>query len=220
MKGLIVKDIELTKNQGKMLLILAVVIGVFLEISGIGSDFATAYITIIFSRFASTTVYYDEYENGFPFLLSLPVSRRDYVNAKYAFSGILILTAWIIGTVFGLVFRGIRGEEVFAPDKLGATIGYLVVSVVFVAVMLPLRLKFEGDKGKLILPLVIAGAGIILYGGVKLADLSGIDAEKEALRILNGMGTAGILGMLAAIMVLAAGISWLCSRQIMMKKEF
>ena len=123
-------------------------------------------------------------------------------------------------TVFGLVFRGIRGEKVFAPDKLGATIGYLAVSVVFVAVMLPLRLKFEGDKGKLILPLVIAGAGIILYGGVKLADLSGIDAEKEALRILNGMGTAGILGMLAAIMVLAAGISWLCSRQIMMKKEF
>ena len=122
--------------------------------------------------------------------------------------------------VFGLVFRGIRGEEVFAPDKLGATIGYLAVSVVFVAVMLPLRLKFEGDKGKLILPLVIAGAGILLYGGVKLADLSGIDAEKEALRILNGVGTAGILGMLAVIMVLAAGISWLCSRQIMMKKEF
>ena len=51
MKGLIVKDIELTKNQGKTLLILAVVIGVFLEISGIGSDFATAYITIIFSLF-------------------------------------------------------------------------------------------------------------------------------------------------------------------------
>ena len=148
------------------------------------------------------------------------MSRRDYVNAKYAFSGILILTAWIIGTVFGMAFRGIRGEEVFAPDKLGATIGYLAVSVVFVAVMLPLRLKFEGDKGKLILPLVIAGAGILLYGGVKLADLSGIDAEKEALRILNGMGTAGILGMLAVIMVLAAGISWLCSRRIMMKKEF
>lgn len=119
-----------------------------------------------------------------------------------------------------MAFRGIRGEEVFAPDKLGATIGYLAVSVVFVAVMLPLRLKFEGDKGKLILPLVIAGAGILLYGGVKLADLSGIDAEKEALRILNGMGTAGILGMLAVIMVLAAGISWLCSRRIMMKKEF
>ena len=37
MKGLIVKDIELTKNQGKTLLILAVVIGVFLEISGIAA---------------------------------------------------------------------------------------------------------------------------------------------------------------------------------------
>ena len=119
-----------------------------------------------------------------------------------------------------MIFSGIRGEEIFAPDKLGATIGYLAVSVVFVAVMLPLRLKFEGDKGKLILPLVIAGAGILLYGGVKLAEMSGIDAEKEALRILSGMGTAGILVMLAAIMVLAAGISWLCSRRIMMKKEF
>ena len=106
-------------------------------------------------------------KTGLRFLLSLPVSRRDYVNAKYVFSGILILTAWIIGTAFGMIFSGIRGEEIFAPDKLGATIGYLAVSVVFVAVMLPLRLKFEGDKGKLILPLVIAGAGILLYGGVK-----------------------------------------------------
>lgn len=220
MKGLLVKDFELTKNQGKTLFILAVVIAAFFEIAGWSSDFATGYITIIFSLFATTTVSYDEFENGFPFLLSLPASRKEYVDAKYVFSGILIVTAWIIGIVFGMLFRGIRGETVLAPDKLAATLGYLVVSVMFVAVMLPLRLKYEGEKGRLVLPLVIAAAGIILCGVYKLTEAAGIDAGEEAVRILNDMGTAGILGSLAVIVILAAGISWQCSRRIMANKEF
>lgn len=191
-----------------------------LAVSGIGDDFATGYITIIFSSFAATTVSYDEYENGFPFLLSLPISRKEYVNAKYVFSGILILMAWIIGSVFGMLFRGLKGEEIFAPDKLAATLGYLTVSVVFVAVILPLRLKYEGDKSKLILPLVIAGAAIFFWGMVKLAGIVGIDAEKEIVRILSNIGTAGILGMLVVVVLLAAVISWKCSSRIIMNKEF
>lgn len=220
MKGLLIKDFNLTKNQGKTLLILAVVIAVFFEITGLSTDFAAGYITIIFSLFATTTVSYDEFENGFPFLLSLPVTRKEYVDAKYVFSGILIAAAWFIGLVFGMIFRGVRGEEILMPEKLAATLGYLAVAVVFVAVVLPLRLKYEGDKGRLILPLVIAGAGIIFYGFFKIIEAAGINAGEEALRMLNNMGTAGILGSLAAVMILAAGISWQCSRRIMMNKEY
>lgn len=220
MKGLLIKDFELTKNQGKTLLILAVVIALFFEVSGWSPDFASGYITIIFSLFAATTVSYDEYENGFPFLLSLPVSRKQYVDAKYVFSGILIVAAWAIGTVFGIVLRGIRGGMALAPDKLAASLGYLTVSVVFVAVMLPLRLKYEGDKSRLVLPIVVAGAGIIIYGVSRLAQTAGLNSGEAAVRILNEMGTAGILGSLAVIIILAAGISWQCSRRIMMNKEF
>lgn len=220
MKGLIIKDLKLTRNQSGTLLILSVVIAVFLAISGIGDEFATGYITIIFSTFAATTVSYDEYENGFPFLLSLPISRKEYVNAKYVFSGILVLAAWIIGAVFGMLLRGVKGEEIFASDKLAATLGYLTVSVVFVAVLLPLRLKYEGDKSRHILPLVIGGTAIFVWGIVKLTEMAGIDAAGKTVQVLNNMGTAGILGILAAVVLFSTVISWQCSSYIMMNKEF
>ena len=88
------------------------------------------------------------------------------------------------------------------------------------SLMLPLRLKFEGEKGRVVLPLAIAAMGILIYGGVRLADLAGIDVTGSSIKILNQMGAAGIMAMLVIIPVAAAVISWICSRHILEKKEF
>lgn len=220
MKGLLIKDFQLVKNQGKSLLVVALVIAVFLEISGMDSGFSIGYITLIVSIFASTTISYDEYENCFSFLLTLPASRKDYVNEKYIFSALMVLGAWIIGMAFGIVFGVIRGEEILTLEWFAMCISYMAVAAVFVSVMLPLRLKFEGEKGRVVLPLVIAAAGILIYGGAKLADLAGIDLMKAAVDVMNRIGAAGIIGMLIAVPAVVAVISWLCSWRILRKKEF
>lgn len=220
MKGLLIKDFQLVKNQGKSLLVVALVIAVFLEISGMDSGFSIGYITLIVSIFASTTISYDEYENCFSFLLTLPASRKDYVNEKYIFSAFMVLGAWIIGMAFGIVFGVIRGEEILTLEWFAMCISYMAVAAVFVSVMLPLRLKFEGEKGRVVLPLVIAAAGILIYGGVKLADLADIDLMKAAVDVMNRIGAAGIMGMLIAVPLIVAAISWLCSWHILRKKEF
>ena len=220
MKGLLIKDFQLAKTQGKMLLIVALVIGVFMEIAGMSEGFATGYITIIMSVFAATSISYDEYENCFSFLLVLPVSRKEYVNEKYVFSGILIFSAWLVGLTVGSVFRIIRGEPVLSVEWLAGCFSYITVAVVFLSLMLPLRLKYEGEKGRVVLPLTIAAMGILIYGGVRLADLAGIDVTGSSIKILNQMGAAGIMAMLVIIPVAAAVISWICSRHILEKKEF
>ncbi len=220
MKGLLIKDFQLAKTQGKMLLIVALVIGVFMEIAGMSEGFVTGYITIIMSVFAATSISYDEYENCFSFLLVLPVSRKEYVNEKYVFSGILIFSAWLVGLTVGSVFRIIRGEPVLSVEWLAGCFSYITVAVVFLSLMLPLRLKFEGEKGRVVLPLTIAAMGILIYGGVRLADLAGIDVTGSSIKILNQMGAAGIMAMLVIIPVAAAVISWICSRHILEKKEF
>lgn len=220
MKGLLIKDFQLAKTQGKMLLIVALVIGVFMEIAGMSEGFVTGYITIIMSVFAATSISYDEYENCFSFLLVLPVSRKEYVNEKYVFSGILIFSAWLVGLTVGSVFRIIRGEPVLSAEWLAGCFSYITVAVVFLSLMLPLRLKFEGEKGRVVLPLTIAAVGILIYGGVRLADLAGIDVTGSSIKILNQMGAAGIMAMLVIIPVAAAVISWICSRHILEKKEF
>lgn len=220
MKGLLIKDCQLAKTQGKTLIILALVIGGFMEISGMSEGFVTGYITLIVSVFAATTISYDEYENCFAFLFVLPVTRKEYVNEKYAFSGILIFSAWIVGMAVGSMFRVIRGEEILSAEWLAGCIAYISVAVVFLALMLPLRLKFEGDKGRVVLPLVIAVMGMLIYGGVKLADLTGMDAAENLIEVLNQIGAAGVMTMLIIIPAAAAAVSWVCSRHILEQKEF
>ncbi len=220
MKGLLIKDFQLVKTQGKTLLIVALALGVFMEIAGMSEGFVTGYITIIMSVFAATSISYDEYENCFSFLMVLPVSRKEYVNEKYVFSGILIFSAWLIGLTVGSVFRIIRGEPVLSAEWLAGCFSYITVAAVFLSLMLPLRLKFEGEKGRVVLPLAIAAMGILIYGGVRLADLAGIDVTGSSIKILNQMGAAGIMAMLVIIPTAAAVISWICSRHILEKKEF
>ncbi len=220
MKGLLIKDFQLVKTQGKTLLIVALALGVFMEIAGMSEGFVTGYITIIMSVFAATSISYDEYENCFSFLMVLPVSRKEYVNEKYVFSGILIFSAWLIGLTVGSVFRIVRGEPVLSAEWLAGCFSYITVAAVFLSLMLPLRLKFEGEKGRVVLPLAIAAMGILIYGGVRLADLAGIDVTGSSIKILNQMGAAGIMAMLVIIPTAAAVISWICSRHILEKKEF
>ena len=43
---------------------------------------AVGYVTFIFTLFTVSTISYDEYDNGYPFLFTLPITRRQYVNRK------------------------------------------------------------------------------------------------------------------------------------------
>ena len=107
MKGLFVKDIELMKQQ-KQFFILVVVMGVILNLAGSGSvSFATGYFTIVTAIFAITTISYDEFDNGLAFLMTLPVTRKQYVAEKYLLGAGLTAVAWGIATITGVICKGV-----------------------------------------------------------------------------------------------------------------
>ena len=76
MKGLLIKDFQLMKNQGKILIAILVVIAAFGIIADGNSSFLTAYITIFLALFTTSTISYDEYDSGYLFLFTLPVNRK------------------------------------------------------------------------------------------------------------------------------------------------
>ena len=105
MRGLLVKDIELMKQQ-KQFFILVIVMGIILNLTGSGSvSFATGYFTIITAIFAITTMSYDEFDNGFVFLMTLPVSRKQYVAEKYILGIGLTGVAWGVATIEGIICK-------------------------------------------------------------------------------------------------------------------
>ena len=94
MKGLLIKDLKLMKNQKSFFMVMAVV-GLIFLITWDAPYFAISYITMMFSMFAITSFSYDEFDNGAVYLFTLPFSRKTYVREKYLFG---LLTCCLLYT--------------------------------------------------------------------------------------------------------------------------
>ena len=88
MKGMLIKDFKLLRNMRNSLIIIvlvAVTSGAYLQ----DASFVIPYLAFIGATFASSTLSYDEYDNGYAYLLSMPVTRKGYVTEKYILGFIL-----------------------------------------------------------------------------------------------------------------------------------
>ena len=84
MKGLLLKDFALMKGQRRFFLML-LLIGMIPALAGGNVGFLTVYLPFGFCFFTISTISYDEIDNSLPFLLILPVSRREYAGEKYVY---------------------------------------------------------------------------------------------------------------------------------------
>ena len=222
MKGMLIKDFRILKYQGKTLFLMLLVVAVLMNlITDVGPTFIVGYITIIFSLFSVTTVSYDEFDNCYLFLMTLPVTRKKYVNEKYLFALLSIIFAWCAGIVLGIILMIVQPSgEVDAADWFGTCLGYIFTAWIFVSVMLPLRLKFDAEKARyanLIMIAAVAIAAFLISNALEYVPAKIVGPGKEWF---SGLGTGGILGLFAVVTALVVVISYLCSRHIMAKKEF
>ena len=222
MKGMLIKDFRILKYQGKTLFLMLLVVAVLMNlITDVGPTFIVGYITIIFSLFTVTTVSYDEFDNCYLFLMTLPVTREKYVKEKYLFALLSIIFAWCAGIVLGIILMIVQPSgEVDAADWFGTCLGYIFTAWIFVSVMLPLRLKFDAEKARyanLIMIAAVAIAAFLISNALEYVPAKIVGPGKEWF---SGLGTGGILGLFAVVTALVVVISYLCSRHIMAKKEF
>ena len=222
MKGMLIKDFRLLKNQGKSLLLMLLVVAIFMNfITDVGPAFIVGYITIIFSLFTATTISYDEFDNCYLFIMTLPVTRKKYVNEKYVFALLSIVCTWVLGTVLGTILLLAQpAAEMNAADWLGSCIGYIFAAWICVSIMLPIRLKFDSEKSRyanFIMIAVVFIAAFLVSSVIDYLPISIVEAGKEWF---YGLSAGGVLGIAGGITVAAVIISYLCSQHIMAKKEF
>lgn len=217
MKGLLIKDFKLMKGQKVFFLIIAaVVIGMMLFSDDI--VFPLGFLTFIVSLFTLSTVSYDEFDNGYPFLFSLPVTRPTYVIEKYCLGLILGLGAWIAAGILSAVTGMLKGTASL-HDILISALAILILMFLIQAVMLPFQIQFGGEKGRIA---IIASIGLLFVIGVvavKAAEALNIDPAGIISRLpALGIGTA------AALAVTGAVVLWLISMKISIsiinQKEF
>lgn len=153
MRGLLIKDYRLLWNQrrtfGIMMLIWMIVV-----VTNTNPVFAVSYLIFICSIMSINTISYDQHEKGITFLLSLPISRKQYVREKYLLFLINLAAAVVFSVLFILIPGNIEGTVVI----------YLIGMVVLaISVMMPVSMIFGAEKGRLV---IIAFGAIICIIGV------------------------------------------------------
>lgn len=220
MKGLLMKDFQLMKNQGKIGIAILVVIAAFGIFADGNSSFLTAYFTIFLALFATSTISYDEYDSGYLFLFTLPVSRKGYVAEKYVFGFLSILIAWCFGMAVGTAdFLRTTPHDSLTDWFISGTL-YIAVAVIFLSFTIPVRLKFEAEMARyanLIAIIAMLVIYTLIMGGIEYLPESW---TANVAAFFNGLGDMGIwmCVMTAALVILI--ISYLCSRRIILHKEF
>lgn len=212
MKGLLIKDFKLMKGQRNFLLmIIAISIGSAFAMEDL--TFLVGYMTALCSMFTLSSISYDEFENGNAFLFSLPITRKSYVAEKYTFALIVSGVSWVFSTVIATIAGGGNADVIMAALLIFA------VLLLFLAIMLPVQLKFGGEKGRIVMFAVIGVIVLIGFFINEIADFFQVD-PMELMNRLSSM-SKGMLTIIAfGIAMFGLLVSYGVSVAIMKKKEF
>ena len=217
MKGLLIKDFKLMLMQ-KNFFIIIIVVACLISISSQDPTFMIGFITLILSLFTVSTISYDEFDNGYPFLLTLPFSRKTYVLEKYVYGLILGTGAWIVSVMICSLMLIVQGKPVTSDMLIGAFV-ILPMFLVIESLMIPVHLRFGGEKGRYAL---IACVGVLVVIGfvvMKIVEIFHIDVLPLILAI-DALGPVMFMVILLMIGFLIMLISLKVSLSIMNKKEF
>ena len=216
MKGLLLKDLSILKTQGRSA-VLIMAIALFMLIAGNNTAFAVVYANILFVTFGITTISYDNYDNGYAFFFTLPISRKLYVMEKYVFSMLSIATGTVLSLILMIVVSFIKVDYILTTSEIAFVIGYGVSAIVISSIMLPVNLKFGPEKGRIAMVVLIA---IVMSGIFAMAKISGtMDLTRVYLGI-KGSPAFIIIGIFSVIVLLILAGSYLISCKIMENKEF
>lgn len=218
MKGLLIKDLKLMKNQ-KMFFIVIAVMAVIFGYMMDTSSFIVGYGTFINSLFVISTISYDEFNNGFTFLFTLPVSRNDYVKEKYLFAFCLSGMACLAATLLSISFEILKGNELLLLESLLSSMVIFMAALVLVMIIIPVQLKFGQNKGNIAVVLVVGVVFVIGYLIIKSFEFLNIDIA-NIINWFSQLGVTGAVLILMAVVAVIGGISYQISSRIMLKKEF
>ena len=217
MKGLLVKDMRLVlKRKQQLFILLAVCAMVAFSTDG---SFVIAYTSGLLGILGLSTLAYDERDNGFPFLFSLPVDIKTYVSEKYLFCILTCLVGVAVGT--GLFFAACAtkgGMDVFREDIVYVLL-YLPATLLLILSILPVQMIFGIERSRVItfvfygILFVLSAVLVKVIGPIDPAEGSrDLPEWMKNLYLIAGAGFVFVCGLCLA--------SYLICLRAMRKRDF
>lgn len=218
MKGMLVKDIRFLLNQKSSLLIF-LGLGAFFMLSAEDVSLSMAYTTMMIAIFTTSSISYDGFDNGMAFLMTLPVKRRDYAISKYVFSLAVVL---VMGLVICVMALGMNALQLSQMDLNGLPGGFgmsVVFAMVATSVLVPIYLKFGGEKARYAMAAMV---GVVFAIGYILKAVAGdlLVSMVDSMNRFAELPPVQAVGITALIVAVVVGVSMVISVNIMEKKEY
>lgn len=215
-KGLMVKDFQLMRSQMKFYFIVMMLWGVVMA-SSLNMVFFAGYNALICSFLLVSTFSYDALENGYAYLFTLPVSRRDYIYEKYMFGFLLTTVPFLLVSAVCWAVLVIRDSGMHFGVYCLSVSTALPMAYLMLALEIPLQIKFGQEKSRIVSMLLIGGMSAAMGLIGFLSESVGV---AEVLSGIAGFGIGGVAVLVAAVVVVLLMVSYRISCRIMEKKEF
>ena len=219
MKALFIKDIRIVLKQQRVLICAFFAVITILAFATDNSMYAVAFVLFLVPTMMLTTISYDTFENGMSYIMSLPVSVKDYVTEKYILTVVSSLIFNIMATILINVVLSIGKGVGIMPLELivNAMLAQFMV-LIYISLVLPVDIRFGTDKGMII---VVLMAVVIGAAGPMLSNInvdSGLMYKLSESEITSvPVNTALLLMSVGGVFVI---VSYFISVKLMKQMEY
>lgn len=217
MSGLLEKDFRILLSRKKNLflfLFIAVFIGYVSE--GI---FIVGYLPFLMSILTISTLSYDEMNNGYKYMMTLPIDTKSYVIEKFVFCICGGLLSWAAAVVIMFGVYMIKGVNYIFIISLAESFCVLPVIMIIEALMITAQLKYGMEKSRVILATI--GGFIVLVAFIAKTVLSGLGGTALVIATaIDSLPLAVFLIVFYALAVIVFAVCMRLSMKIMENKEY
>lgn len=216
MKGLIIKDLCVIKNQMKSLL-LVLALFIFLSIANKDATFVLFLIPFYMIMILITTFSYDEFNKWECYCNSLPLSRKEIVKAKYLLFNASSLVVIVLGVLASFIIpnfiENTTFESIYA-SIIGVAFGICLV----ISLLIPFYYKFGSQKGRIMLFLTVAILALLI-GTITSLDVFNNIELMNIINSLNNLSLGMFTLLLIIVTIIIMTISYYISVKIYSNKE-
>jgi len=217
MKGLLIKDIRMVlKRKQQIFILLAVCLMIAFTADG---SFVIGYTAGLLGMLGMSTLGFDEHENGFPFLFSLPVDVKAYVNEKYLFCILADVAGTVLGAALFFAACAMKGNlELFREDILYSLL-YFPATLLLILTILPIQMIFGIERSRII-TMVLYGILFVL-SAVIVKAVGPLDQAQASRNIPEWLSDPFVLSAGAFALVFAVCFTLYCiCMKTMRNREF
>ena len=212
-KGLITKDLLQLKTYKRTLIVFIfvfVVSGMQQETMDGAMSMITIMLILVFGMVGIATFSYDEMAKADRYILTLPLTRKEVVRAKY----MLVILLTLVGAVLGVLASGIISYAMSKalPDFL-ELISYALGGILGIAfvegIQIPCMYKFGAEKGRMQIFIVIAIMALLLGGIFFIGEKINVNLPvNNILNILTNFLPLVLLALTAIIYFVSYKIAY------------